>query len=688
MTSSAGQNRRMGYARTLWHSVAAMDLTKVRRWSAVRRGVLVPVTMVAGTALVDAETGALAGMSALFVGLQERNASASYTSRVMTVQSVVFAGVVLVAGSLSEVRLIPVALLTLTAVAAGLVAFRDKAMSRMFGDVMPIAAFLGLSVVDPRESVVMAIAVLLGGLSQALLARLSVRFEGDLMERRPVAAALVAVADHLDDALPRRLSTTGKAAEERLLTALGVLEASDLVAERRRRLRALLTDAELLREEAAAVRLRRALDLPLGVQDQIVPALANASRALRSIAAALTSVGIPGRFEYTAEAALADLYPCRVEAERIVRDRSGDPTARAVSRRVLRLYRHTAALVEARADRTEDRARRVGEGLRNYLLHPGRRDLVVGLRLGAATLVSFGVAFAFHLPHGAWVASTTVSLLRPDWRALTTDTVARSLGTAAAAALTLPLVWAAGGQAWLEMMLVLALSVGTYMIATVNEGLYVMTTAMVALFSRSILGENPVDAATSRVLDVAVGAAIAIAFLVLVPVSHGRRLARDLAAYSQAVGAWLEAIAELASGANPPREKVLRREMRQARVLVQHGIELRTIEPYGRGMSPGRAGQLFSQVHEAARSAAAAERALKHGQPTGPGSEVLARDAAATLHLLAQGLRGEPRHSRPPDLLDVAVGQEDVVMLLLRRSDDLAHAAVESLTGTSKPTPK
>lgn len=677
----------MGYLRALWHSVAAMDMTKMRRWSALRRGVLVPVTMVVGTALVDAETGALAGMSALFVGLQERNASASYTSRVMTVQSAFFAGVVLIAGTFSEVPVIPVALLTMTAVAAGLVAFRDRAMSRMFGDVMPIAAFLGFSAVGARESVVMAVAVLLGGLSQALLARLSVRFEGDLMERRPVAAALVAVAAHLDDALPRRLSTTGQAAEERLLNASAVLEASDLVAVRRRTLRALLTDAELLRQEAAAIRMLRAIDMPVGAEEQISRGLANASRALLSVAAALVSVGIPGRFDYTAEAALAELYPCRQEAEAIVRDRSADPTARAISRRVMRLYRHTAALVEARAERAGDRARRVGEGLLTHVVHPGRRDLVVGLRLGSATLISFAVAHAFTIPHGSWVASTTVSLLRPDWRALTTDTVARSLGTAAAAALTLPLVWAAGGHASVEMVLILVLSAATYVIATVNEGLYVMTTAMVALFSRSILGDDPLDAAASRVLDVAVGAAIAIAFLVLMPVSHGKRLARDLAGYSEAAGAWLAGIAELASGANPPREKALRRQMRQARVLVQHGIELRTIEPVGGGMSARQAEQLFSRIHESARSAAAAERALKHGQPTGPGSAVLARDAAATLQLLAQGLRGQSLPHPLPDPPPVTGEPGDTVLMLLRRSDDLAHAAVAALRGASAPTP-
>ena len=214
-TRGCDDNRRVGYRRAIWRSVYSVDLTTMRRWSAVRRGILVPVTMVVGGLLTDPEIGTLAGMSALFVGLQERNASASYTSRVMVVQSFFFAAVVFVGGALAHLWATPI-VLALTAVAAGLAAYNDRAMSRMFGDVMPVAAFLGLSAVETRTAAVMAVAVLFGGLAQALLARVSVRIEEDIMERRPVAAALVAVADHLDDALPRRSTSTGRAAEERI----------------------------------------------------------------------------------------------------------------------------------------------------------------------------------------------------------------------------------------------------------------------------------------------------------------------------------------------------------------------------------------------------------------------------------------------------------------------------------------
>lgn len=659
-------------------SVYSVDLTKVRGWSAVRRGVLVPVTMIVAGLLTDPEVGALAGMSALFVGLQERNASASYTSRVMIVQSFFFAAVVFVGGAMAHLWATPV-LLGLTAVAAGFAAYHDKAMSRMFGDVMPVAAFLGLSTVSTRAAAVMAAAVLFGGLAQALLARLSVRLEEDIMERRPVAAALVAVADHLDDALPRRSSLTGQLSEERITAAAATLAASDLAEERRRSLQSLLGDAEVLRQEAAAIRVRRALGLSVGAEDQVGDAIAIASQALRSLAVAMSSVRIPGRYDHTAEAAFADLYRCRLGAEGVLEDGGADPTARAVAGRILLLNRNVSSLMANRAERATDRARRVGEGMSQYLLRPNRRDRVVGLRLGAATLVAFVVAYVLDLPYGAWVASTTVALLRPDWRALTADTVARALGTAGAAALALPLVWAAGSRSWLDIWLILVLSVAAYVIATVNEGLYVMATALVVVFSRAVLGESPVDAAAARVIDVVVGCVIAIAFLTLIPVSHGRRLTRDLAAYCTATADWLQAVGVLAAGRNPPGEQLLRQSMRAARVRVQHGIELRTIEPFGPGMPARRAQQLFTLVHDCARAAAAAERTLKHGGTTGPASRVLAQDAAQTLRQLAIALSGHRMVSAParPPHLNAAAWDDGAI--LMRHANDLAHMALESL---------
>jgi hypothetical protein len=120
--------------------------------------------------------------------------------------------------------------------------------------------------------------------------------------------------------------------------------------------------------------------------------------------------------------------------------------------------------------------------------------------------------------------------------------------------------------------------------------------------------------------------------------------------------------------------------MRQARVLVQHGVELRTIEPMGPGLRACRGELLFAQVHEAARAGVAAERALQHGESTGAASEVLARDAAESLRLLATGPRGEPLDHPLPTPPEVVVEPDDVIAVLLQHADHVAHSAVESLS--------
>jgi len=660
-------------ARTLWRSVSAVDRSKLRRWSALRRGLVVVLTLVVGSVVVDPQTGALASVASLYVALQDRNASASYTSRVMFTQSLLYSGVVLVGGLLDRFWPVSVVLLTVAAGLSGLAAHHDKAVSRMFGDVLPVAAFLGVTLVRPDEAPMMALAVLLGGLAQALLARLWVRIEADVMERRPVAAALVAVADHIDDALPRRLATTGRAAEDRLSAALAAVSVSDLGQQRRRRLLLLVKDSEKLRQEAGAVRVRRALGLPTA--DGVPAALANASTALRSTATALRTASVAGRMSAKSEEALAGLYQCRLEAERVLADETADSTSRYLARRTLRLYRHVAALVATTPSRASTARRGVGDGASDYLRHPQRRDLVIAARLAVATLLSLGIAVLLDLPHGSWVASTTVALLRPDYRALTADTVARALGTAVAVALALPLVLLTGNNTGIDLLLLFALATATFAIASVNEGLYVMTVSMVTVFTLSVVGEDPATVAVDRIVDVLLGCVLAIAFLVLVPVTHGRRLARDLADYADATATWMDAVAARADGATPRGGKAMRRSVREARVAVEHGVELRVVEPQGPGMSAVLAEKIFDGLHTTARVGVAVDRALKHGETTGPTSGELARSTARTLRQLAETVR-DPAAAQPPTTSPISVDEDDDIAVLLAHGYRSSQAAL------------
>ena len=672
----------MGYVGTLGRSVFALDLSKLRRWSALRRGVLVAATFAIGALVIDPEAGALASVASLFVGLQDRNASSSYTSRVMLVQSFLFAGVVLVGGVFSDVWVVPVIVLAGSAVVAGLAAEHDRAISRMFGDVMPVAAFLGLSTVENTEAMAWGLAVLLAGLAQALSARLSVRVEGDLIERRTVAAALTAVADHLDDALARQRSTTGRDAEERLLDCREALAASDESLVRIQALRAVLADAEVLRQEAGALRLRRAHGLPVVQEDEVAHALALASTALRASATILSTPPVAHLGDRKAHRAEAALSASDEAAARILALPRANPTAGALARETRRLSQDIQHVGSAGAGRSTVRSRRVGEGMGDYLRHPSRRDAVTGARLGLATVVSLAVAALLQVPHGAWVASTAVALLRPDRRALTADTLARALGTVAAAVLVLPLVLLTGGEPISSLLIVFLLSTATFVIAQANEGLYVLASAAQAVFTRAVVGEVPVDVAVARIEDVALGSAIALAFLLLLPITHGRRLARALAAYAETTATYAQAVGGQLAGRRPQGWSAMREEMRDARVQVQHGIDLRRIEPWGPGLSVERGSAAFAHLHEAARFTAAAERALRHGEPADADDAALAQQTARVLHATAETLRSRGKAMNAPFPAGEAPAAGDIVSVLLDDAAAQAQAALDAVTRT------
>lgn len=670
----------MGYLRSVWRSVLVVDRTRLRSWSAARRGLIVVLVTISVTLVSDAETGALAAAASLFVGLQDRGGTPKYTAKVMFVESVLLAAVIGVGGVFSQYRVVTWGLLMAAAIGAGITAEHDKAISRMLGDVMPVAAFLGLTTADRREVLVWTAAVLFGGLAQSVTALLWVRIAGDIPERRTVAAALVAVADHLDDALVRRSRVTGKAAEDRLTEAAAVVARSDLAHDRRHGLRKLLGDAEVLRQEAGALRARLAFGVGIIDTQEVLEALAISSKALRETATALTSVGVPGRFDAKQEAALAELYPCRIVAEQLADDQLARPTARAIARQTLRIYRHVAELVGAAEARTDKRSRPVAENLVEYFRHPTRRDLLSGARLGLATVLAFVVARLLHLPHGSWVAATTVALLRPDYRALTADTVARAVGTATGAACVLPLLVLTGHSPVIDLLLIGAIASVAFAVVTVNEGLFVIVMTVYTVFTRSVVGEDPLAAARLRVLDVMLGCVLALVLIFAVPLSHGRRLNQDMATYADATADWVDAVTKLTEGEKVKGMADMRRDMRNARVSVQHDLELRVIEPLGHGLSAWVGEVVFTHIHDAARAMAAAERSLKHGDPTGEATTMLGQDTSFTLRSVAEAVRSKtmPQFKCVPPELDVPA--DDAIGLLVQMANHEVHAALSVLT--------
>ena len=136
---------------------------------------------------------------------------------------------------------------------------------------------------------------------------------------------------------------------------------------------------------------------------------------------------------------MAQLHRLADEAAEIADRKEARGSATSVAHQAERLVRHVDRLLESDPGREASHRRpRVRNSVADDLLAPRPIDLRSGARLGLAAALGLLLAQLLHLEHGGWVAATTVALLRPDHRALTSDTIARSAGTAIGAALVIP----------------------------------------------------------------------------------------------------------------------------------------------------------------------------------------------------------------------------------------------------------
>ena len=670
----------MSYVGNVVKSVTAVDVHRLRGWSAVRRGLLVGITFVAVSLATTPDIGALAAVAGLYVGLQDRNGPPRYTTRLMVAQSLLFCGVVLVGGLLNA--WVGTVVLLVCAAIAGLTAAHDKSISRMFADVLNVFAFLGLSTMTKGSILDSAIAVLAAGLLQAVATRIAGHWTSDLPERRPVAAALQAVADHLADAQVRAKKTTGPAAEKAIAEADAATSRSDLSHERRRALRKLLGDAEQLRLEASAVRVRRAFDVESIDDAEVNKALDLAAAGLRAAARALIDdSAAPVLGERIRAKALDDLTSTSEAAQALAKDPTARPTARSIAAQTFRVNKHVARLLGADASRDPSRDIPLGDHAVDDVLHPTPSDARSGLRLAVAAAVGLGLAHLLNLPHGAWVAATSVALLRPDHRALTSDTVARALGVSIGAAAVLPIVALTGTNFYANLAVLTVLAVLACVVTSANEGLFVVAVTVFTVFSRSAVGENPIAVALDRLLAVLLGCAIAIVLLALLPLRQGRLLRRQLADYAQATSKWLEVVATQAAGKPVADLRKYRSAVRRARVEVQHGLDLRRIEPLGPGLSEWRGQIIFSRIHDASRAATAAEVSLGHGSVPAPDSHEIAEHAAALLRCTAAELNRKAHQDLPPVKDFRSVGDDEVTELLIVADDE----ALASVSAVSEP---
>jgi len=623
----------MAYLRALAGSVFSVDRSQIRGWSAARRTSVVLAALLVGTALAGPLVGGLGAIAAVYIGLQDRAAEPPrYTTTVMAAEAVLLSLVLVVAG-IAPGPAIPAVVLVSCAVISGLTAHHDKAVSRMFADVLQVVAFVGLVDVDERYALQAALAVLVAGLTQALLTLLAAGLSSDLPERRPVALAIDAVAAHLDDALTRQVRGTGEAAEAALQRAEVIVGRSDLSHQRRRALRRLIADAEVLREEAAALRARQAFAVRAPQDPELDQQIALAVMTLELVAAALRETPLTSSSRSRRQqAGLEDLW---AQNRAIAADEALRPAVRALAQHTARLAGHTDEVLSGQAKRDSKEATPVTQMWRPDRGELTDRDWRAGMRLGLAAVIGLVLAAVLAIPSGEWVAATTVALLRPEQRALTSDTVARAAGTALGALAVIPLVALTADVRWATVVVIVLLALAAFMVTSANEGLFIVSMTLVVVFTRAAAGEDPVTTAIVRTEDVIIGCLIAVTLLYLVPVRRARRLARDLAHYADSTAALLAEVERLCRGKRVRHPKRLARQVRTARTVAQGDLDVRKVEPLGKGLPVSTAQRVFAGVHDCERLSTAALMGLRHGDEPGDEGSTLAKRAAAALSELA-----------------------------------------------------
>lgn len=132
-----------------------------------------------------------------------------------------------------------------------------------------------------------------------------------------------------------------------------------------------------------------------------------------------------------------------------------------------------------------------------------------GLGLAIAVLVGFTVFPA----HPAWVAITTVLVMRPPTRQALAVGVQRSLGTGIGVIIAVALAEVVGENTPALVILLLASAFGMMAVREVNYALFAMLVTTLVVYTQRILGADAAESGRDRLFETVLG--VAIAFTVL-----------------------------------------------------------------------------------------------------------------------------------------------------------------------------
>ncbi|HEY0277257.1 MAG TPA: FUSC family protein, partial [Solirubrobacterales bacterium] len=384
-----------------------------------------------------------------------------------------------------------------------------------------------------------------------------------------------------------------------------------------------------------------------------------------------------------------------------LRRRAGTIEAGQGRRAALVLVRRIDAAAARHGVDHEDTPGAAADGAVTVLLAqltPGSSAFRHAARLAVALMVAVVAYRSLPLGRGYWVPLTVLFVLKPDHG----TTFARGIGRAAGTILGLAIAWALvttlSPSDGAVIVMLAVLTFGAYALYPANYALFsVLLTIVIALLAQ-FGGGSPIGALEDRLLDTALGGAIALTAFALWPTTEAASSAHRLAVLVDHQRAWLGLVLSgLADdGVREDRSALrgIRLKTRQARADAEAAVARAQAEPARRRPDRRRPSAVLAAMDRLSASTLALAAAMYEGERTsvttlGP----FARASDDCLKVVSESLEsGDWRALRIPRretaaLADAAASAtaEDSLATVIVPEAWLILAALEQLDRDARP---
>jgi len=194
------------------------------------------------------------------------------------------------------------------------------------------------------------------------------------------------------------------------------------------------------------------------------------------------------------------------------------------------------------------------------------------LRLGAALAVATALYRGLALGSGYWVPLAVLFVLKPDYGTTVSRALGRAVGTAVGVTIAWLIVTPFVPSDPVVVVLLAVLAYGAYAVFSASYALYSVLLAVLVALLAQYSGGSPVGALGDRLLDTAIGTAVALVAVTVWPTREATRTFEVLAAFVDTEGRWVDAALASYDGGDRELTRSARLDTRPARAQAYDAV--------------------------------------------------------------------------------------------------------------------